>query len=77
MYIQLALALQRQDIENNGHVNRHNLHYYANRNPNFTGPIEHYRRWSAIVWEGIIGKRVRRPHFFMDILMAISSRQRS
>lgn len=51
-------------FHNNGRVNRHNLHFYADVNPHFRGTVDHQHRWSLNVWGGIIGDHIIGPHFF-------------
>lgn len=51
-------------FHNNGYVNRHNYHYYADANPHLVNETHRQHRWSLNVWGGIIGTTVVGPHFF-------------
>lgn len=51
-------------FHNNGHINRHNFHFYANENPHFTRSIDRQHRSSLNVRVGILGERVIDPYFF-------------
>lgn len=70
-FFNTVLFTDEATFHNNGHVNRHNLHYYANVNPNFTRAVDRQHRWSVNVWGGIIRDRIIGPHFFMVISMGI------
>lgn len=48
----------------NGHINRHNLHFYADENPHLIRQVDAQHRWSINVWAGIVGERVIGPYFF-------------
>jgi len=47
-----------------GHINRHNMHYYAVENPYWMRSVPFQHRWSLNVWCGIIGDFVIGPYFF-------------
>ena len=51
-------------FDNNGEVNLHNAHYYAEQNPHWQRDHRTQRRWSLNVWAGIIGGRVIGPIFY-------------
>lgn len=55
----------------NGNVNRHNFHYYSDKNPVFTREMDHQHRWSLNVWGGIIGDFIVGPFFFDGSLTGI------
>lgn len=51
-------------FSNSGGVNRHNCHYYSERNPHWQRNEELQRQWFVNVWAGIIGNHVIGPYFF-------------
>lgn len=63
-FFEYVLFSDEATFHNNGHVNRHNMHYYATENPHFVRYANHQQRWSLNVWGGIIGRRVIGPFFF-------------
>lgn len=48
---------------NDGSVNRHNCHYYAQENPHWAMDGHTQRRWHVNVWCGIVGNHVVGPYF--------------
>lgn len=63
-----VLFTDESTFHKNGHVNRHNMHYYSNVNPHFRRSFDMQHRWSINVWGGILGDRVIGPHFFEERL---------
>ncbi|XP_076659903.1 uncharacterized protein LOC143363191 [Halictus rubicundus] len=57
---------------NSGHVNRHNLHYWAVENPNWMRCVPFQHRWSLNVWCGLIGDFVIGPYFFQETVTSAS-----
>jgi len=57
---------------NSGHVNRHNMHYWAVENPHWMRSIPFQHRWSLTVWCGIIGNLVIGPYFFEETVRSNS-----
>lgn len=53
-----------------GFMNRHNIRYYSQQNPYWTGEIMKQGRWSVNVWGGIFNNYVIGPYFFERILTA-------
>lgn len=51
-------------FHNNGCVNTHNFHYYADNNPHIIHVTGRQNRWSLNVWAAIIGTHVIGPYFF-------------
>lgn len=63
-FFEIVLFSDEATFHNNGHVNRHNLRYYADFNPNFVRPVDHQHRWSINVWGAVVAGRAIGPHFF-------------
>ncbi|ERL96049.1 hypothetical protein D910_00889, partial [Dendroctonus ponderosae] len=51
-------------FRNNGHVNRHNFHYYFDTNPPTYRIMKNQNRWPVNVWGGILGQYLIGPYFF-------------
>lgn len=60
-----VLFTDEATFTNHGHVNLHNMHYWATENPHWLREVEHQRQWSVNVWCGIIGHHIIGP-YFMD-----------
>lgn len=63
-FFENVLFSDEATFHNNGNINKHNLHYYANENPHFHRSVQNQNRWSLNVWGGIVGGHVVGPHFF-------------
>ena len=63
-FFNLVMFTDEATFLNDGHVNRHNLHFYADVNPHFRRTVDRQHRWSVNVWGGIIGDHIIGPHFF-------------
>lgn len=63
-FFNMVLFSDESTFHKNGHVNRHNLHYYADENPHFMRQVDAQHRWSINVWAGILGQRIIGPYFF-------------
>lgn len=50
-------------FSNTGQVNRHNMHYWSDVNPNWMRTVPYQRRWTLNVWCGIIADYVIGPFF--------------
>lgn len=57
---------------NSGHVNKHNMHYWAVENPHWMRSVPFQHRWSLNVWCGIIGDFVIGPYFFEETVTSES-----
>lgn len=53
---------------NDGRVNRHNMHYWSDRNPHWMREVDRQNRWSVNVWCGIVNGRIIGPHIFDGVL---------
>ena len=47
-----------------GNVNRHNMHYWANENPQWMRTVPFQYPWSVNCWRGIVGDNVIGLYFF-------------
>lgn len=45
-FFENVLFSDEATFHNNGHINKHNLHYYDRENPHFLRSIDHQYRWS-------------------------------
>ena len=54
----------RTDVSFLSHVNRHNMHYWANENPRWMITVPFQHSWSVNCWCGIVGDHVIRSYFF-------------
>lgn len=59
-----VLFSDESTFHKNGFPNRHNLHYYSDRNPRILRTVDTQHKWSINVWGGIIGENVIGPYFF-------------
>ncbi|KZC08660.1 hypothetical protein WN55_11277 [Dufourea novaeangliae] len=57
---------------NSGHVNKHNLHYWAVENPYWMRSVPFQHQWSLNVWCGIIEDFVIGPYFFNETVKSES-----
>lgn len=55
-------------FHNNGTVNRHNLHYWANENPKWMRETNFQHIWGVNVWCGIIDGYLIGPYFYQGTL---------
>lgn len=55
----------------NGSINRHNMHFWSSRNPFWTRQRNFQVRFKVNVWAGILGGRLIGPHFFENNLNAV------
>jgi hypothetical protein len=46
------------NFKNNGHVNKHNMHYWAVENPQWMRQRQTQNYWSLNVWGGVIDNKV-------------------
>lgn len=53
---------------NHGHVNRHNMHYWADENPPWLRTVANLHPWTVNTWCGILGETVIGPYFFNGTL---------
>src|SRR5215467_11024129 len=63
-FLERILFSDESTFQNSGHVNRHNMHYWAVENPNWMRAVPFQHRWSLNVWCGIIGNYVIGRYFF-------------
>lgn len=68
LFFEYVLFTDEATFHKNGHVNRHNFHYYATENPSFTRTVHSQHRWSLNVWGGLIGNYIIGPYFFEERL---------
>lgn len=54
-----------------GSVNRHNMHYWSDRNPRWTRERNFQVKYKVNVWIGILGGRLIGPHFFETNLNSV------
>lgn len=67
-FFHYVLFSDEATFHKNGSVNKHNLHYYDDRNPNFIRTVDSQHRWSINVWAGMVGYKIVGPHFFEENL---------
>lgn len=67
-FFKLVLFTDESTFHRNGFVNRHNFHYYDNRNPHILHVSSYQHKWTLNVWGGIIDNFVIGPHFFEERL---------
>ena len=65
-----VLFTDESSFRSDGIINRHNIRFYSQENPYWTGEIIKQGRFSVNVWGGIINNHVIGPHFFEGILTA-------
>ena len=53
-------------FSSDGHVNRHNMHYWSSENPHWMREVQNQGRWTINVWCGVLGDQVIGPFFFDD-----------
>jgi hypothetical protein len=59
-----VLFTDESSFKSNGHVNRHNMHYWSPVHPHWMRQEKIQNRWSLNVWGGIINNRLIGPFFF-------------
>jgi hypothetical protein len=64
MFFKNVLFTDESSFKSNGHVNRHNMHYWSPVNPHWMLEQKIQNRWSLNVWGGIINNRLIGPFFF-------------
>lgn len=62
-FLMRILFSDEATFHRNGHVNRHNYHYYADENPHVVRMTNYQQRWSLNVWGGILGEHLLGPYF--------------
>lgn len=62
-FFDYVLFVDEASFHKNGHVNRHNFHYYDTINP-YILRTHSQTRWTLNTWGGIVGDYVIGPHFF-------------
>lgn len=67
-FLNTLLMTDEASFSSCGTVNRHNFHYYEDRNPHFNRNIPYQYRETVNVWGGIVGDFVIGPHFFEETL---------
>lgn len=63
-FLNCVLFSDEARFSNNGSVNKHNCHYYAQVNPRWMVAAHFQRVYTVNVWCGILGDHVIGPHFF-------------
>lgn len=63
-FFDFVLFTDECTFHNTGFVNRHNYHYYSDKNPHFLRTVDRQHRWSVNVWGGIVGLNMIGPYFF-------------
>lgn len=58
-------------FHNNGTVNRHNMHYWSQENPNWIRETNFQTMWGINVWCGLYNGRLIGPYFFQDTLTGV------
>lgn len=71
-FFQYVLFSNEATFRNDGHLNRHNCHYWSEVNPHWFRPIDHQHRWSINVWCGIVHGYLIGPYFFNDTVTGLS-----
>lgn len=64
LFFNSVMFSDESTFTNTGHVNRHNMHYWAETNPHWMRAVPHQHPWSLNVWCGIVGDHLVGPHFF-------------
>lgn len=59
-----VLFSDKSKFHKKGFSNRHNLHYYSDRNPRILRTVDTQHKWSINVWGELIGENVIGPYFF-------------
>ena len=58
-----VLFTDEAEFTNHGQLNKHNMHYWASKNPYWLRAVEHQRQWTVNVWCGILGDNIIGPYF--------------
>lgn len=53
-------------FRSDGHVNRHNMHYWSETNPRWMREVQLQGRWSINVWCGVLGGMIIGPYIFNE-----------
>lgn len=71
-FVKHVLFSDECQFYNDGKVNRHNCHYWAQENPHWTMDGHTQQRWKVDVWCGMIGDFVIGPYFIEENVTAMS-----
>lgn len=63
-FFRYVLFSDEAKFYSDGHLNRHNCHYWSNENPHWYRTMNHQNRWSLMVWCGIVNGYLIGPYFF-------------
>ena len=63
-FLSHVLFSDEASFVNTGNVNRHNMHYWANKNPRWMRTVPFQHSWSVNCWCGIVGDHVIGSYFF-------------
>ncbi|XP_058796768.1 uncharacterized protein LOC131667396 [Phymastichus coffea] len=66
IFFNYVLFSDEAKFQSDGELNRHNCHYWSNENPHWHRTVNHQRRWSLMVWCGIINGYLIGPYFFEE-----------
>ena len=64
LFLSHVLFSYEANFANTENMNRHNMHYWANKNPRWMRTVPSQHPWSVNYWCGIFGDRVIGPYFF-------------
>lgn len=70
LFLSKILWSDESRFHNNGVVNRHNSHYWADENPHWVRESRHQRVWGVNVWCGLLDDRLIGPYFYQNSLTA-------
>lgn len=65
-FFNFVLFSDEATFQNDGELNRHNCHYWSNENPHWHRTVNFQRRWSLMVWCGIVNGYLIGPYFFEE-----------
>jgi hypothetical protein len=68
LFISTVLWSDESKFTQDGIINRHNIHYWADNNPHWNRNARHQVRWSLNVWCGMYGKRIVGPFLYRQNL---------
>ncbi|XP_050307004.1 uncharacterized protein LOC126743817 [Anthonomus grandis grandis] len=71
-FLSTVLRTDEATFNSNGHLNLHNMHFWARNNPRWLGQVQHQGRYSVNVWCGIIGGRVVGPYILDGALNGLT-----
>lgn len=63
-FFRYVLFSDEAKFQSDGELNRHNCHYWSDENPHWYRTVNHQRRWSIMVWCGIVNGYLIGPYFF-------------